>query len=330
MENKFIDEAVIEVASGSGGNGAVHFRREKYVPKGGPDGGDGGDGGDVVFTVRRNLKTLAHLKMRRVFRAENGRPGAGQRKHGRRGEDSEVPVPPGTLVRDPESGELIRDLVREGERWRFLSGGRGGRGNARFATSTRQTPRFAEEGRPGEARRVLVELSLIADVGLLGQPNAGKSTLLGRLSNAHPKTGAYPFTTRVPNLGMLRVQGQDILMADIPGIIQGASHGAGLGLEFLRHVRRTGLLLYLIDLGDQDPVQTYRMLTEELRSFDEEMTRKPRLVVGNKIDLEGAAERLSALQSALPGQTVLGISALTGAGTDVLLRELLQRFTVRV
>jgi len=329
MEHKFIDEAVIEISSGGGGNGAVHFRREKFVPKGGPDGGDGGDGGDVIFTVRRNLKTLAHLKMRRVFRAENGRPGGGQKKHGRRGQDAQIPVPPGTQVREPESGELIRDLVREGESWRFLTGGRGGRGNARFATSTRQTPRFAEEGRPGVSRRVLVELSLIADVGLLGQPNAGKSTLLGRLSNAHPKTAAYPFTTRSPNLGMLRVHGQDILMADIPGIIEGAAHGAGLGLEFLRHVRRTALLLFLIDLADPDPVQTYRMLTEELQAFDEEMTRKPRLVVGNKLDLEGARDGLSALQSALPAETVLGISALTGEGTVELLRELLGRFAVR-
>ncbi|MBN1837494.1 MAG: GTPase ObgE [Spirochaetales bacterium] len=326
MENKFIDEAVIEVASGGGGDGAVHFRREKFVPKGGPDGGDGGDGGDVVFTVRRNLKTLAHLKMRPVFRAENGRPGAGQRKHGRRGADVEIPVPPGTLIRDSDSGRLIRDLVQEGESWRAIAGGRGGRGNARFATSTRQTPRFAEEGRPGSSRRLLVELSLIADVGLLGQPNAGKSTLLGRLSNAHPKTGAYPFTTRSPNLGMLRIQGRDILVADIPGIIQGASHGAGLGLEFLRHVRRTRLLLFLIDLGDPDPVRVYGMLLEELRAFDEEMTRKPRLVVGNKLDLEGAPEALAELQSALSGQTVLGISALTGEGTQGLVNELLQRF----
>jgi GTP-binding protein len=329
MENRFIDEAVIEIASGHGGSGAVHFRREKYVPKGGPDGGDGGDGGDVVFTVRRNLKTLAHLKTRRVFRAENGRPGAGQKKHGRRGADTEIPVPPGTLVRDPESRAIIRDLVEEGDRWLFLKGGRGGRGNARFATSTRQTPRFAEDGRSGTCRSVLVELSLIADVGLVGKPNAGKSTLLGRLSNAHPKTGAYPFTTRNPNLGMVRFHGQEILLADIPGIIEGASHGAGLGLEFLRHIRRTRLLLFVIDLGEPDPGAGYRMLTDELRAFDEEMNRKPRLVVGNKLDLDEAAERLKTLANSLPGETVLGISALTGSGTERLLQELVGRVPVQ-
>jgi GTP-binding protein len=328
MENRFVDEALIDVSSGDGGNGAVHFRREKYVPKGGPDGGDGGDGGDVLFTVRSNLKTLSHLKMRRVFRAENGRPGAGQKKHGRRGADVEIPVPPGTVIRAPDEGTVLRDLVVEGDSWRFLEGGRGGRGNARFATSTRQTPRFAEPGRGGRSRTVLVELSLIADVGLLGKPNAGKSTLLGRLSNAHPRTGAYPFTTRSPNLGMVRVHGEEFLMADIPGIIEGASHGAGLGLEFLRHVRRTRLLLFLIDLGEAGPAASFRMLQEELLAFDEAMSRKPRIVVGNKVDTEGAGERLQELRAGLPGETVLGISALTGEGTEALLRELAARVSV--
>jgi GTP-binding protein len=329
MESRFVDEAVIEVASGDGGNGAVHFRREKYVPKGGPDGGDGGDGGDVLFTVRANLKTLSHLKMRRVFRAENGRPGAGQRKHGRRGADTEIPVPPGTIVRDREGGTVLRDLLSEGETWRFLEGGRGGRGNARFATSTRQTPRFAEPGRTGQSRTVLVELSLIADVGLLGKPNAGKSTLLGRLSNAHPRTGAYPFTTRSPNLGVVRVYGDEFLMADIPGIIAGASHGAGLGLEFLRHIRRTRLLLFLLDLGEEKPWESYRMLHEELLAFDQGMTRKPRLVVGNKLDTDGAPARLEALRNAHPLERILGISALTGEGMEALARELAARVAVR-
>ena len=325
MENKFIDETVIEVASGNGGGGAVHFRREKFVPRGGPDGGDGGDGGDVVFTVRRNLKTLSHLRMRRDFRAENGRPGSGQKKHGRRGADTDIPVPPGTLIRNPENGALLRDLTADGERWRFLEGGRGGRGNARFATSTRQAPRFAEEGRPGESRSVLVELSLIADVGLVGQPNAGKSTLLAKLSNARPKTGAYPFTTRSPNLGVARFRGLEFVVADIPGIIQGASHGAGLGLEFLRHVRRTRLLVFLIDLADPDPELTYRMLVDELRAFDGELARKPAVTVGNKLDLEGARDRLEGLRAACPGRTVLGISALSGEGIEALLQELVRR-----
>jgi GTP-binding protein len=263
--------------------------------------------------------------MRRAFRAEDGRPGAGQKKHGRRGADTEIPVPPGTLIRDARSGEIIRDLVEDGERWLFMKGGKGGRGNARFATSTRQTPRFAESGRSGLSRLLLVELSLIADVGLVGKPNAGKSTLLGRLSNAHPKTGDYPFTTRNPHLGMVQHGGREILLADIPGIIEGASHGAGLGLEFLRHIRRTRLLLLMIDLGEAEPVSAYQMLMGELRAFDAELSAKPSLIVGNKLDLDEAPERLRALSEALPGQRVVGISALTGIGLDRLLQELTGR-----
>jgi GTP-binding protein len=322
MESRFIDETVIEVSSGDGGAGSVHFRREKYVPKGGPDGGDGGDGGDVVFTVRRNVKTLSHLKMRRVFRAESGRPGGGQNKHGRRGRDVEIPVPPGTLVRSEDTGELLRDLSGQGERWLFLTGGRGGRGNTHFATATRQTPRFAEPGRKGRTRSLRVELSLIADVGLLGKPNAGKSTLLGRLTSAHPKVGDYPFTTRIPNLGVIRLDEEDILVADVPGIIEGASHGAGLGILFLRHVRRTRLLLFLIDLSEPQPESAFATLLREIEAFDGEMAGKPRIVVGNKLDLDGSQERYDRLQRALREEKVLAVSALTGQGVAELVKVL--------
>ncbi|MBN2553968.1 MAG: GTPase ObgE [Spirochaetales bacterium] len=314
MESRFVDETVIEVCSGNGGSGAVHFRRERYIPRGGPDGGDGGDGGDALFIVRNNLKTLSHLKMKHSFRGENGSPGAGQRKSGRRGRDVLIPVPPGTLIRDADSGQLLQDMACRQEPWMFARGGRGGRGNWHFRSSTRQAPRYAESGGRGICRRLIVELALIADVGLVGKPNAGKSTLLSVLTNSRPRIGAYPFTTKIPNIGVCSLYDRELVLADIPGIIEGASRGAGLGLQFLKHVSRTNLILFLVDLQDEDPGNTYTMLEQELRAFSPELTAKTRLVVGTKMDLEGSGERLGRLRAALGDRPCVGISAVSGYG----------------
>jgi GTP-binding protein len=307
--NRFVDEAVIDVASGHGGAGSVHFRREKYVPRGGPDGGDGGDGGDVIFEVQRNLKTLSHLSMRRVFHAEDGRPGAGRRKHGRNGGSVHIPVPPGTLVKDADSGELLKDFAGQEDSWTLFTGGKGGRGNWHFSTPSRQAPRYAQPGRPGKQRLLRLELNIIADIGLVGLPNAGKSTLLSVLTNAHPRIASYPFTTKIPNIGVMRYYDQDILLADIPGIIAGASGGAGLGLRFLKHINRTRALAFLIDLGEPACLETFATLTTELGSFSAELLRKPRVILGTKLDLEGADTRLRVLRAGLRGEQVVGISA---------------------
>jgi GTP-binding protein len=318
----FVDETTIVAASGSGGAGAVSFRREKYVPRGGPDGGDGGRGGDVVFVARANLRTLAYLAMRRSFRAEDGGKGAGQRRHGRDGRPVEVAVPPGTLVRDAATGALLADLTRDGDRLVLLRGGRGGKGNWHYRTPVNQAPRYAQPGTPGETRELKVELQVIADAGLVGKPNAGKSTLLTVLTNARPKVADYPFTTRSPHLGLLRVGDRDVVLADIPGIIEGAAAGRGLGLQFLRHVERCAVLLYLVDLGDGDPAATVRALEAEVASFSAELAGRPRLLVGTKLDREGAPERLAELIEAFPADRVLGISAMAREGLGELARAL--------
>ncbi len=319
----FVDEALIEVASGNGGPGAVSFRREKYIPRGGPDGGDGGDGGDVLFLVRPNLKTLAPLRNRNAFRAEHGARGGSQNRTGRRGADVIVAVPPGTIVRNAADGELLKDLARSGESWLFLQGGRGGKGNTHFATATHQTPRFAQPGIPGVTRKLRVELSLIADVGLVGLPNAGKSTLLSRLTAARPKVAPYPFTTIVPYLGVLRVDDLDIVLADIPGLIEGASSGAGMGNQFLRHVARTAVLAYIVDLEDPAALQAVPTLSAEIRQFSPEMGRRRRIIIGNKLDTAEGPGRLEELARSLPDDKVVGISALTGAGLKDLVRALI-------
>jgi GTP-binding protein len=307
--NRFVDEAVIDVASGNGGAGSVHFRREKYVPRGGPDGGDGGKGGDVLFEVQNNLKTLSHLAMRRVFHAENGKPGSGQRKHGRNGKSVHIPVPPGTLIKDADSGELLKDFAGREGTWQLLAGGRGGKGNWHYSTPTRQAPRFAQPGRPGRRRMLRLELNIIADIGLVGLPNAGKSTLLSLLTNAHPRIASYPFTTKIPNIGVMAYYEQDILLADLPGIIAGASAGAGLGLRFLRHINRTRALAFLIDLSEPFFLEAFDTLKTELRSFSTELLCKPRLILGTKLDLEAAGENLETLRGRLKGEQVTGISA---------------------
>jgi GTP-binding protein len=316
--NGFVDETTIVVSSGSGGDGAVSFRREKFVPRGGPDGGDGGRGGDVVFTVKSNLKTLSNLKMKRIFKAADGGRGSGQRRHGKDGADVLVPVPPGTVLIDPGSGRSIADLTAPGDTLIFLHGGRGGKGNSHYATSTNQAPRYAQKGVEGAQREVRAELHLIADIGLVGQPNAGKSTLLSVLTNAKPLVADYPFTTTTPMLGILRLPDRDLILADIPGIIEGASHGKGLGLRFLRHVERCAALLYLVDLSGEDCPRTVRLLEEELRTYARDLAGRPRVIVGTKLDIPSASESLASLQAAFPGETVMAVSSFSREG----LREL--------
>lgn len=312
----FADEVYVDVASGNGGNGCVAFRREKYVPKGGPDGGDGGDGGNVVFEVRANLKTLSHLKTRRQYRAQNGNPGMGKKRHGRNGNDVIVPVPPGTLIKDPETGRVLKDFTRLDEGLILLKGGRGGKGNMHFATSRHQTPRYAQPGQPGEEMRLHIELHLIADIGFVGLPNAGKSSLLKILTNAHPKVAAYAFTTKIPNLGVMRAEYRDIILADIPGIIEGASHGAGLGDKFLKHIARTSGLAVLVDLSDGDVLHSYRVVLHELEEYAPDLLKKPRVVIGSKADLEGTQENFDTLRSELKGEELIKLSSFTRKGLE--------------
>lgn len=322
----FVDEAAITVHGGSGGDGCVSFRREKYVPRGGPDGGDGGRGGDVILVADRNLNTLVDLSHATKYAAGNGRSGMGKKKYGRSGKDVTIRVPVGTIVRNAESGDVLRDLVRDGERLVVVKGGRGGRGNARFATSTNRAPRRAEEGREGEGRTIRLELKLLADVGIVGLPNAGKSTLLSKLSHARPKIGAYPFTTRYPYLGIVKAGEYDtFVMADIPGLIEGAHKGAGLGDEFLRHIERTRIIVHMIDIvpqGGPEPLEAHKIIRRELKDYSEELAQKPEIVVANKMDIPGSVEALAALR-AKTGIDVLGISAITGGGLDDLLRAIL-------
>ena len=301
------DETYIDVASGNGGNGCVSFHREKFFPKGGPDGGVGGKGGDVVFVVRENLRTLGHLKMVRTYRAENGRPGQGDRCFGRNGADIEIPVPPGTVIKDAQTGEIIKDLTGE-TRWVFLKGGRGGLGNWHFRSATRQTPRFAQPGEKGQEMRVGVELLVIADIGFVGFPNAGKSSLLNMLTNARSKVAGYPFTTKIPQLGAMRYDDQDIILADIPGIIEGASRGAGMGFKFLRHISRTKGLAFFIDLSDESCLDSYDILCGELGTYAPALLEKPQVIIASKLDEDGAQERLEALRSRLAGRDIHPLS----------------------
>ena len=290
---QFADEAIIEVTSGKGGNGCVSFRREKYIPRGGPNGGDGGRGGDVVFCVRRNVKTLANIRYRRFFKARNGGDGQGWNRTGKDGEDVVIAVPPGTAIRDAETKELIKEFTTESEdeRFVFLKGGNGGWGNVHFKSSTNQAPRIANKGQDGEYRKLLLEMSIMADIGLVGFPNAGKSSLLDAFTNARPKIAPYPFTTKIPNLGVLRADDErDVIIADIPGIIEGASGGAGLGIRFLKHISRTAGLLFMIDCSDENCLTAYRILCSELEGFSKDLLGKPHIVLCNKIDIEGAAE----------------------------------------
>lgn len=319
----FLDEVVIKVAAGKGGDGMVHFRREKYVPRGGPDGGDGGRGGHVVLRVKRSLHGLDAYRQKKRFQAEPGRNGGAAKRSGRAGHDLILPVPPGTLVRDEASGEVLADLTGDGDEVLVARGGRGGRGNARFATSRRQTPRLAERGEPGQALGLRLELRLIADVGIVGVPNAGKSTLLAALTRARPKTGAYPFTTLQPNLGVASLDdGRDLILADIPGLIEGAHQGVGLGDAFLRHIRRTRALIHLLDGLSPDPLADLDRVDGELEAYDPALARKPRVVAVNKLDDPEVERAWPGLKARLAdrGVSALAVSGLAGTNLEALVR----------
>jgi GTP-binding protein len=324
---KFVDEAEIEVSGGHGGAGCVSFLREKYRPRGGPAGGDGGNGGSVILVADPGLTTLLDFKFQRRLRAENGEPGRGKQQYGHAGKDCIVRVPVGTIVRDADSGEPLFDLSAAGMRAVVARGGRGGWGNVHYATPTNQAPRKAQPGLPGEERRLRLELRLMADVGLVGFPNAGKSTLIRRVSAARPRVADYPFTTLVPHLGVVRyAEGRSFVLADIPGLIEGAHRGHGLGIRFLRHVSRTAILIHLLDAGGhsgRDPMADFDTINRELRSFDPDLAAKPQIVVANKIDLLPPDENLDDLAArfASRGIQLWRISAATGAGVQPLMQE---------
>ncbi|MFZ0727071.1 MAG: GTPase ObgE [Desulfobacterales bacterium] len=323
---KFVDEAIITVQSGNGGRGCVSFRREKYIPRGGPDGGDGGKGGDVVLRVSAGRRALNDFRHKKHFRAQNGQPGQGRQKTGRDGQDLFIELPAGTLIRDAETGQLLADLIRLGQTFIIATGGRGGQGNTRFKSATHRAPRFAQPGESGQTRALQLELKLIADVGIIGLPNAGKSTLIGAISSANPKIGDYPFTTLAPNLGVVQAgANRPFVVADIPGLIAGAHEGIGLGIRFLRHIERTGLLVHLIDASRIDlrsPLDDYRIVTTELSHYGGGLSEKTQVLVLNKMDLPQAAEAAQAFEAALESIPVLRISAATGAGIDQLLAHI--------
>lgn len=316
-----IDRVEIYVRGGDGGNGAVSFRREKFVPHGGPDGGDGGDGGSVFLEANGRKSTLSDLRLQRRYRAGRGGHGKGKNQRGRKGEDLVIKVPRGTVVRCKDTGEVLADLTEEGARVLVARGGRGGWGNAHFATSTNRTPRIAQKGGVGEGRWLVLDLKLIADVGLVGKPNVGKSTLLSRVSAARPKIADYPFTTTEPVLGVVELGYHSFVLADIPGLIEGAHAGRGLGYEFLRHIERTRVLIHLLDGNAVDPASDLEEIARELQLFNPELLKKPQLVVVNKIDLPSVRERLPQLKEGLDRQDrpLFFISALTGEGIPELL-----------
>ena len=320
----FIDEAVIQVKAGDGGNGCLAFRREKHVPRGGPSGGDGGRGGDVTLVASEHYNTLLHFRFNPEHKAERGRHGEGSNRTGHEGASIEAPVPVGTVVYDADTGELLHDFTQTGDRYLVARGGKGGRGNARFATSTHQAPTEHEPGRPGDQRRLRLELKLLADVGLVGFPNAGKSTLISRISAAHPKIADYPFTTLEPHLGVVLLEDQrTYVVADIPGLIEGAHAGHGLGTRFLRHVERTRLLAHLVDISEatgRDPVHDFEVVMKELASFSQEMAGKPIVVVATKLDAAQDPERLASLERMAKENALAfyAVSSVTGQGIEEL------------
>ncbi len=320
----FVDYAKIIIKSGDGGNGAATFRREKYVAAGGPDGGDGGRGGDVYFEVDPNANTLIDFRFTKKFKAENGQNGSGGHKFGKSGQDIIVKVPVGTIVKDAESGKVIVDMSKEGQKELILKGGRGGKGNSHFATSTRQAPRFAIDGEPGKEKEIILELKLLADVGLVGFPNVGKSTILSRVTKATPKIADYHFTTIDPNLGVVKTEhGDSFVLADIPGIIEGASEGVGLGIQFLRHVERTRLLLHVLDVAGtegRNPVDDFNKINEELKKYSEKLATRKQIIVANKIDSMQDDENYKALDKLAKenDMEIYKISAVTGEGLNEL------------
>ncbi len=320
----FIDEVSIVVKAGDGGRGCVSFRREKYVPRGGPDGGDGGDGGDVIIRAESRITSLIDLRYRRRYTAQRGQHGMGSDRHGKNGRSVTIRVPVGTVVKDEETGEILADLTRDGQEFVCARGGRGGKGNARFATPTNQAPRYAQPGEEGEERHLRLELKLLADVGIIGFPNVGKSTLIAHISAARPKIADYPFTTLVPNLGVVRYGDfGGFVVADIPGLVEGAHRGKGLGTRFLKHIERTSVFIHLLDLSPatgRDPLEDYRIVNEELRLFNPELAQRPQVVALNKVDITGARERAVELLKFFnaKGIKVQAISAVTGEGLKEL------------
>ncbi len=328
---KFIDEAKIEVHAGSGGNGAATFRREKYVPRGGPDGGDGGRGGSVWARADRNVNTLVDYRFARIHRAENGARGMGSDCNGRSGSDVELRVPVGTLIRDEASREPVADLAKDGSRALLARGGAGGLGNLHFKSSVNRAPRQFTRGEPGESRKLLLELRVLADVGLLGLPNAGKSTLIRAVSAARPKVADYPFTTLHPSLGVVRVGEAGFVIADIPGLIEGASQGAGLGHQFLRHLARTRVLLHILDLTGEDPVHDARVIAAELKKYDAALYRKPRWLVFNKIDaVQDPDARVKTILGALRWKRPwFKVAAISGEGCGALMKAIARELAGR-
>src|SRR5580693_8626255 len=320
----FIDEVRIRVKAGDGGNGCLAFRREKYVPRGGPSGGDGGRGGDITMVASTHYNTLLHFRFNPEHTAQRGRHGEGSNRSGKEGESIELPVPVGTIVYDADTGEVLHDFTAAGDRFLVARGGRGGRGNQHFATPTHQAPTEHEPGKPGDAKHLRLELKLLADVGLVGFPNAGKSTLISRISAAHPKIADYPFTTLEPNLGVVKMDDfRSYVVADIPGLIEGAHLGHGLGIQFLRHVERTKLLVHLVDVSEatgRDPVSDFEIVMGELKSFSEAMAEKPMIVVATKLDAAQDPSRIKALEKVAKKRKLpfMKISSVTGEGIDQL------------
>ena len=329
----FVDEVVISVRSGDGGRGCVSFRREKYVPKGGPDGGNGGNGGNIIIRASKRLHTLDDFRAKRRFKAQNGEPGRGKSQTGKHGDDVIIPVPLGTMVYDHETGKMLADLIAKDQEIRLLPGGKGGKGNEHFASSTHRAPRMAQPGLPGQKKLIKLSLKYLADIGLIGLPNAGKSTLLSRLTTARPRIGSYPFTTLVPNLGVITFDDESALtIADIPGVIDGASEGRGLGVRFLKHIERTKLLLHLIDITHvpkNDMLEDFFTIRNELEKFSPSLAQKHSMVLINKMDIYSPKHRdVEGLKKALEGMKIetFPVSALTGQGIGQVKQALARRF----
>jgi GTP-binding protein len=323
---KFVDEAIITVKSGDGGRGCTSFRRERYIEKGGPDGGDGGHGGHIILKIDQSKRTLYDYRRQKLLKAKNGAPGLGRQKHGKNGSDCTITLPPGTIVSNMDTNEIIADLTKIEDEFILASGGKGGRGNKRFATSTNRAPRHSQPGIPGIEIKLKLELKLLADVGLVGLPNAGKSTLISSISAARPKIADYPFTTLTPTLGMVDPPfGEPFAVADIPGLIEGAHQGIGLGIKFLKHIERTGILVHLIDssLIDPDsPLDSFNLINKELSKYSNTLAKKTQIVVLNKIDLSDTSEKIKAFKNSLKDFRILTLSAVTGKGTKELVKVL--------